>query len=177
MDPRGFPQSAALPYRVRGGVVEVMLVTPRGGDGWILPKGKVKARLGPAESARREAWEEAGVRGEIDAVPFDQYSHGGGDDGPLVGVYLMRVTRELPAWPERHERTRRWATLDLLPRMIVDPGLLRVMRDASVHLAANAPGAWADGESAHRARRGVRRRLAGALLLAAGSALAAIALL
>ncbi|HEX6037653.1 NUDIX hydrolase [Longimicrobium sp.] len=178
MDPQAFPQSAALPYRVTGTGVEVMLVTPRGGEGWIIPKGKVKARLGPAPSARQEAWEEAGVRGEIDAALFDQYSHGGRDDGPLVAVYLMRVTRELPVWPERHERTRRWVTLEQLPRMIVDPGLARVMRDAAVHLAANAPAAWADGESAREAKRVRRRRLAqSALLLAAGSALAAIALL
>ncbi len=172
------PQSAALPYRVQGSRIEVLLVTPRGGEGWIIPKGKVKPRLGPAQSALCEAEEEAGVRGEIDDEPFDQYRHGGGEDGPLVAVHLMRVTREMSVWPERHERTRRWVTLELLPQLVVDPGLARVMRDAAVHLAANAPAGWLAAESAWEARRIRRRRLAGsALLLAAGSALAAIALL
>ncbi|HEX6910354.1 MAG TPA: NUDIX domain-containing protein, partial [Longimicrobium sp.] len=66
-------RSAALPYRVRGGVVEVLLVTRRGGEGWIIPKGKVQARLGPARSARREAMEEGGVRGEVESAPLDEY--------------------------------------------------------------------------------------------------------
>lgn len=161
-------QSAALPYRVRGGVVQVLLVTRRGGEGWIIPKGKVQARLGPARSARREALEEGGVRGEIDPDPIDQYRHGGRGDGPLVAVYLMRVARELASWPEAHQRARRWATLDEVPSLVVDPGLGRVMRDAAAHLAARAV--------ADAPRRGRRRRLVGpALLLAAGSALAALA--
>jgi ADP-ribose pyrophosphatase YjhB (NUDIX family) len=176
---RGRPaQSAALPYRVRGNVVEVLLVTPRGGDGWIIPKGKVEARLGAARSARREAEEEGGVHGEIGRAPFDQYRHGGDGDGPLVAVYLMRVTREMASWPEAHERERRWATLDELPRLVVDPGLARVMRDAAEHLATHAPAAWRAAEDARHGTRARRRRLMGpALLLAAASGLVAIAFL
>jgi 8-oxo-dGTP pyrophosphatase MutT (NUDIX family) len=171
-------QSAALPYRMRGSVLEVLLVTPRGGDGWILPKGKVEARLGPATSARREAEEEAGVHGEIDATPLDQYRHGGDSDGPLVTVFLMRVTREMASWPEAHERERRWATLDEVSGLVVDPGLARVMRDAAVHLATHAPAAWLAAEDAQRGSRARRRRLVvPALLMAAASGLAAIAFL
>jgi 8-oxo-dGTP pyrophosphatase MutT (NUDIX family) len=169
-------QSAALPYRMRGSVLEVLLVTPRGGEGWIIPKGKVAARLGPARSARREAEEEAGVHGEIDPAPFDHYRHGGGDDGPLVAVHLMRVTREMASWPEAHERERRWATLDELPQLVVDPGLARVMRDAGVHLATHVPAAWQAAEDGRLGTRARRRRLIGpALLIAAASGLAAIA--
>jgi 8-oxo-dGTP pyrophosphatase MutT (NUDIX family) len=177
--PAGPPaQSAALPWRVRAGSVEVLLVTPRGGDGWIIPKGKIEARLGPAESALREAEEEGGVRGEIDPEPLDQYRHGGGETGPLVAVYLMRVTRELASWREAHERERCWADLDEALRRVIDPGLARVMRDASAHLAAWAPGAWEEAEAADRGARDRRRRLVGpALLLAAACGLAAVALL
>lgn len=171
-------QSAALPYRVRGGSVEVLLVTPRGGEGWIIPKGKVERRLGPARSARREAEEEGGVQGEVGRDVFDQYRHGGGDDGPLVAVYLMRVTREMPSWPEAHERERRWATLDEVPALVVDPGLARVMRDAGVHLATHAPEAWRAAEDGREGARGRRRRLVGrALAVAAACGLAAVALL
>lgn len=169
-------QSAALPYRMRDGVLEVLLVTPRGGDGWILPKGKIPARLGAARSADREAEEEAGVLGEIDPAPFDHYRHGGGDDGPLVAVHLMRVTREMPSWPEAHERERRWTTLDEVPQLVVDPGLARVMRDAGVHLATHAPAEWQTAEDARLGTHARRRRLIGpALLIAAASGLAAIA--
>jgi 8-oxo-dGTP pyrophosphatase MutT (NUDIX family) len=172
------PQSAALPYRMRGGVVEVLLVTPRGGDGWIIPKGKVERRLGPAKSARREAEEEGGVEGEIESAPLDHYRHGGGENDPLVAVFLMRVTREMASWPEAHERERRWATLDEVPALVVDPGLARVMRDVGEHLAANGPAAWLAAEGARLGRAALRRRLmAPALVLAAVCGLAAIAFL
>jgi ADP-ribose pyrophosphatase YjhB (NUDIX family) len=158
-------QCAALPYRLNGGRVEVLLVTPRGGEGWIIPKGKVAARLGVRRSAAREAEEEAGVRGEIEQTPFDRYRHGGGEDGPLVAVFLLRVTRELPSWAEAHQRERRWTTLEDVPRLIVDPGLARVMRAAVEHLAVHAHTDWPAAEAA---RRRVRARLVGsALLLAA----------
>lgn len=177
-DAAGATQSAALPYRVRGGVVEVLLVTPRGGEGWIIPKGKVERRLGPAKSARREAEEEGGVEGEIESAPLDQYRHGGGEDGPLVAVFLMRVRREMASWPEAHERERRWATLDEVPGLVVDPGLARVMRDAAAHLAANGPAAWLAAEGVRLGRATLRRRLmAPALVLAAVCGLAAIAFL
>lgn len=168
-------QSAALPYRMRDGRVEVLLVTPRGGEGWILPKGKVEARLGPRESAAREAEEEAGVRGRMDLDPFDRYRHGGGEDGPLVDVFLLRVTRELASWPEAHERERRWAGLDEVPELVVDPGLARLMRAAGELLATHAPAAWQSAEDARVGRRG--RIVRTALLAAAVCGAAAIAFL
>jgi 8-oxo-dGTP pyrophosphatase MutT (NUDIX family) len=168
-------QSAALPYRVRDGRVEVLLVTRRGGDGWIIPKGKVEARLGAAKSAAREAEEEAGVRGLIEDASFDRYKHGGGEDGPLVEVFLMRVTREMRSWREAHERERRWAALDEVPALVVDPGLARVMRAAAEHLATHA---WQDAEDVRTGRRGRRPGLVHAALVAAAAVgAAALALL
>lgn len=168
-------QCAALPYRMAGSMVEVLLVTPRGGDGWIIPKGKVEARLGPRESAGREAEEEAGVRGEVDRAPFDRYRHGG-EDGPLVTVFLMRVTRELSSWAEAHERERRWATLGDASRLVIDPGLARVMRAAAEYLATHAPATWPAAEAARRARAR-RDRLVGSALFVAAAVGAAVMLL
>lgn len=159
-------QCAALPYRVIGGVVEVLLVTPRGGDGWIIPKGKVAPRLGMRRSARREAIEEAGVHGEIAPTPFGGYRHGGGEDGPLVNVFLMRVTRELTSWAEAHQRQRRWVSLEDVPRLVIDPGLSRMMRAATEHLATHATATWTAAEAARRSTRN-RRILAGSAALAA----------
>lgn len=159
------PQCAALPYRMAGSAVEVLLVTPRGGAGWIIPKGKVEGRLGPRRSAGREAEEEAGVEGEVDHAPFDQYRHGGGADGPLVTVFLMRVTKELSSWPEAHQRERRWASLGEVPRLVEDAGLARVMRAAAEHLAIHAPATWPAAEAARRTRG--RRLYMGSMLLAA----------
>ncbi|WP_420126523.1 NUDIX hydrolase [Longimicrobium sp.] len=165
-------QCAALPYRMNGGLVEVLLVTPRGGEGWIIPKGKVEAKLGVPGSAAQEAVEEGGVRGEIEQTPFDQYRHGGTDDGPLVAVYLMRVTKEMSSWRESHQRERRWATLDDAPRLIIDPGLARVMRAAADHLSTHAPATWPSDEPAPPSN--ARMKLVGsAVLIAAALGLAA----
>ena len=176
---RGDPpaQCAALPYRMEGGVVQVLLVTPRGGDGWIIPKGKVEARLGVPTSALREAEEEGGVEGEIDGAPFDQYRHGGGDDGPLVAVYLMRVTRELDSWPESHQRERRWASLDDVPRLVMDPGLARVMRAAADHLSVHAADQWPAAVAAREKARARRLGLVGSALLLAAAFGVALAVL
>jgi 8-oxo-dGTP pyrophosphatase MutT (NUDIX family) len=157
-----------------GSAVEVLLVTPRGGDGWIIPKGKVEALLGVRRSAAREAEEEAGVQGEIDPTPFDRYRHGG-EDGPLVTVFLMRVTRELSSWAEAHERERRWTTLDDVPRLVIDPGLARVMRAAADHLTIHAPATWPAAEAA-RSVRARRARLVGSVLLAAAVGVAVVLL-
>ena len=158
-------QCAALPYRLRGGLVEVLLVTPRGGEGWIIPKGKVEPKLGVPASAAREAVEEGGVRGEIEQTSFDQYRHGGTDDGPLVAVYLMRVTKEMSSWRESHQRERRWTTLDDVPKLVVDPGLARVMRAAADYLSTHAPATWPSEESAPRSN--ARRKLVGSVVLVA----------
>ena len=90
----------------------------------------------------------------------------------------MRVTREMPSWPEAHERERRWATLDEISGLVIDPGLARVMRDTAEHLATHAPAAWEAAEEARLGTRARRRRLVGlALVLAAACGLAAIAFL
>jgi 8-oxo-dGTP pyrophosphatase MutT (NUDIX family) len=159
-----------------GSAVEVLLVTPRGGDGWIIPKGKVEALLGVRRSAAREAEEEAGVRGEVDQAPFDRYRHGG-EDGPLVTVFLMRVTRELSSWAEAHERERRWVMLDDVPRLVIDPGLARVMRAAADHLATHGPATWPAAEDARRKARARRAGFIGSALLVAAAVGAAAVLL
>jgi NUDIX domain len=55
-------QYAALPYRLSGrSRTEVMLVTSRGTQRWIIPKGWPQRGRAPHDSAAREAFEEAGI--------------------------------------------------------------------------------------------------------------------
>ena len=59
-------QYAALPYRPTGASgTEVMLVTSRGRQRWIIPKGWPHSGRAPCDSAAREAFEEAGILGEV----------------------------------------------------------------------------------------------------------------
>jgi len=65
---------AAVCYRLRGGEPEFLLVRTRNGH-WTFPKGRVDQDATNADAAAREAYEEAGVRGSVDPVPFVCYRH------------------------------------------------------------------------------------------------------
>lgn len=164
---------AALPYRMGDGGVEVLLVTARSTGDWIIPKGKIDRALGPRETAREEALEEAGVEGEIGLSPFDEYRHGGGDDDPLVAVFLLRVTQELSTWVEAEERDRAWMPIRQAAERVTDPGLARILSAAAVHLAtsgraaADGPPASPDATPPGPARRAFTPGRLGLLVLAA----------
>jgi 8-oxo-dGTP pyrophosphatase MutT (NUDIX family) len=58
-------QFAALPIREEGDKTLVLLVTSRETGRWLLPKGWAEKRLSGGELAAREAYEEAGIKGEV----------------------------------------------------------------------------------------------------------------
>src|SRR5271155_2735893 len=62
-------QVAAVCYRMGRRGIEFLLVQTRGGR-WIFPKGGVERGLTYAQSAALEAFEEAGVHGRMEEIPF-----------------------------------------------------------------------------------------------------------
>lgn len=58
-----------------------------------------------------EAWEEAGVEGEVEPTPFSFYEYETGNGHFHVSVFKMQVKHEENEWPERAERLRRWHSL------------------------------------------------------------------
>jgi 8-oxo-dGTP pyrophosphatase MutT (NUDIX family) len=65
---------AAVCYRVRDGQIEFLLVKTRAGR-WTFPKGRVENDATRAAAAEREAYEEAGVHGRVEPLPFATYLH------------------------------------------------------------------------------------------------------
>ena len=65
---------AAVCYRVRDGEIEFLLVKTRAGR-WTFPKGRVEDDATRAAAAAREAYEEAGVHGRVEPLPFATYLH------------------------------------------------------------------------------------------------------
>lgn len=106
-----YQQSAVIPYRIVDKQIEVMLVTSRKGTRWVVPKGLLEPEMTPAESAANEAWEEAGVRGEVNDEPVGHFTYDKWGGTCEVDVYLMHVTEERDAWLEDF-RTRQWFSLD-----------------------------------------------------------------
>lgn len=108
-------QCAAIPYVIRDGEAQVLLLTSRGTGRWIIPKGWCKKKHTPAEMAALEAFEESGVVGEVTPEPIGTYHYTkilrNGSLKPLVvDVFGLRVQFEALDWPERHERERVWVT-------------------------------------------------------------------
>lgn len=107
-------QSAALPYRVTpDGSAEVLLVSTTSAHRWGIPKGAIELGHTFASSAAKEAFEEAGVTGDISPSAAGHYraikrTPCGGQALLEVWVHLMRVTSELDDWPEKGRRELRW---------------------------------------------------------------------
>ena len=126
-----YRQSAAIPFRRHDGDLEVLLVTSVRRGRWIIPKGVVERDLTPAESARKEAWEEAGVSGEITGGPIGSYEYQKWGGTCTVSVFLLHVEDEKKDWPERKERVRRWVSFKKALKLVDDPDLCKVLKRAA----------------------------------------------
>jgi len=102
-----FNQSAVVPFVVGDNELQIVLVTSRKSNTWIIPKGVIERPLSAKESAVKEAWEEAGVLGTANDVPLGNYKFAKWGGTCSVEVFAMNVTEILDAWPEQRKRQRR----------------------------------------------------------------------
>ena len=109
-------QVAALPWRKGRQGIEILLVTSRETQRWVIPKGWPMAHLLGSSAAKQEAYEEAGVGGRIRRKAIGHYAYEkrvpDGTSMPcIVTVYALGVEREHDTWPEQAERKRCWFRL------------------------------------------------------------------
>ena len=128
-------QYAAVPYRRRDdSTIEVMLVTSRETNRWVIPKGWPIGGAKPHTSAAREALEEAGVRGRTDADAIGTYYYdkrlkNGTEARCKVEVFPLEVKSQRKHWRERGERKARWFELPKAAKVVQEPGLRRLLRN------------------------------------------------
>ena len=128
-------QVAALCWRhKRGSVPEVLLITSLNSKRWILPKGWPEPELGPAENAMREAFEEAGVIGQVSPKPIGSYHYlkekrDGGGIPCSVEVFALEVTKQVADWPEKGAREILWLPADQTAARVAEPGLRQILKD------------------------------------------------
>lgn len=138
-------QVAALPIRKGRDGVEVLLVTSRETGRWVIPKGWRSKKLSDWEAARREARQEAGVRGPIDPDVIGAYTYlkrmPERQRFVTVDVFLMLVEKENAKWPEADERRRAWFTPLAAARQVREPGLKRLLQRLGTATRAVAFGA------------------------------------
>jgi 8-oxo-dGTP pyrophosphatase MutT (NUDIX family) len=105
-------QVAVLPYRQGADGLEVLIITSKDGQRWLVPKGHVEPELGPVGSAALEALEEAGIEGAISPRPVGSFDYCKRGIGRRVEVYAMAVDTCHADWPEHPYRRREWVPLD-----------------------------------------------------------------
>jgi 8-oxo-dGTP pyrophosphatase MutT (NUDIX family) len=106
-------QYAALPYRVAGRRVEVLLITSRETRRWVIPKGWPIRGVAPQDVAAMEAEEEAGITGEVDARSVGSFRYmkqvkANRTIAVQVIVFPLLVLDQKPDWKEQGQRQARW---------------------------------------------------------------------
>ena len=130
-----YTQSAVIPYRLRAGVMEVLLVTSRKRKRWVVPKGIVEPSLSAAESAAKEALEEAGIRGRVLAAPAGRYEYRKWGGTCVVEVFTMQVEEVLEHWPEEY-RDREWLRPEEAASRVQEPALEALLLSTAIRLGA-----------------------------------------
>ena len=118
-------QIGALPFLYRRDRLHVVLVTNSSQTRWILPKGQPESHMNRADVALMEAFEEAGVIGEI--VPGVR----GRCTQPkrrTLYVLPLRVSTILRAWPESNYRKRQIIPLAQAIKQVNDKALAGCIR-------------------------------------------------
>src|SRR5689334_17776367 len=118
-----YKQSGVIPYRITEAGLEILLVTSRRKGRWIIPKGIIDPGTTPLESACKEAYEEAGVRGHADPKILGEYRYQKWGGTCVVQVFALEVTYVLESWPEAEIRERKWMSQKEAANAIEEPDL------------------------------------------------------
>lgn len=130
---RALDQVAALPARLHAeGYVEVMLITSRESNRWIIPKDWANPQTDPHEVAAKAARDEAGLIGIAGTGPIGHFIYDNRLAGGMVlpcrvAVHLLRVTGQLDRWPDRGQREYAWLSAREAAKHVCNLSLQRLI--------------------------------------------------
>jgi len=122
-----FNQSGVIPFRKKNGQIEVLLITSIKKKKWIVPKGFVEYNLSPFESAKKEAYEEAGVLGENETLELGTFKLQKSSGICLMQIYSMEVTKVLDEYPDKERRKRKWYSLEEASSLVDIPQISQMI--------------------------------------------------
>ena len=95
-----------IPYRINDcGKTEVLIISTKRKN-WSLPKGNLIKNIGPKRTALLEAYEEAGIDGNLDSKPiFCSIGRS------CLYLFPMKVCKLFEDWPEASFRKRKWVQI------------------------------------------------------------------
>lgn len=125
-------QYGALCWREGGEGVEVLLITSRDTGRWVIPKGWPMPGLAPEAAAAQEAWEEAGVNGQINPCCIGRFGYQKGLSVTTtipcaVAVFGLRVKTLATSFPEAKVRQRKWFPLAEAAGLVAEPELSQII--------------------------------------------------
>ena len=125
-------QVAALPWRMNGKGVEILLITSRDTGRWVLPKGWPEEGEALYDAAAREAFEEAGISGGIAHSSAGSYFYNkvhssGAESRCEVNVFPLEVTEIASKWREKGQRKRKWVKPREAIRMVNETDLAKLI--------------------------------------------------
>lgn len=122
-------QYATLPWRPGpDGAPEILLITSRETRRWVIPKGWPIKNLTPPQAAAREAFEEAGVEGDVGSTALGSYRYDkqlprSKTQAVIVRIFALRVQTEHAKWPEMAQREKRWVSTVEAAQLVDEPEL------------------------------------------------------
>ncbi len=129
-----YSQSGVIPVRTGKTGLEVLLITSRRRQRWIIPKGVIEPDMSPEESAVKEALEEAGVCGKVASGEIGRYTCEKWGGTCTIRVFALRVKKQLDSWPEASFRRRRWVGIKIALRMVENTALAQIIKKIPEHL-------------------------------------------
>jgi 8-oxo-dGTP pyrophosphatase MutT (NUDIX family) len=122
-----YTQSAVIPYVQDKAGIRIVMITSRKRRRWIIPKGIVEPDLSARASARKEALEEAGVKGKVCKKSIGSYSYQKWKGNCTVTVYVMRVKKVLKKWEEKWMRKRELVSLEEAAKRVENKALKKMI--------------------------------------------------
>lgn len=125
-------QFGALVYRVVNDKVQILLITSRGTKRWIVPKGWPMPGMTPAQAAKQEAWEEAGVKGKASNHCLGLYSYRKALDKKrnipcVVLIYPVKARSLAKDFPESGQRRSKWFSQKKAAAKVSEPELAQII--------------------------------------------------
>ena len=127
-------QSGVIPYRVRDGEIEVLLISTRKRKKWVILKGGIPKMMTSPDSAVKEAWSEAGVVGGVNDNLPRTYKYRKQGKIYSVEVFLLRVEAELSDWLEASTRVRQWLDVSSATGQVKPEALKRLLKTSMLKL-------------------------------------------
>ncbi len=136
------------------------MITSRDTGRWVIPKGNPMPGTASHQAAAREAFEEAGVRGDICPTDIGSFRYlkrrPDGDVTASVAVYPLAVRDQAGDWPERGQRQVRWFPLPDAADAVAEGGLKTIIRNFA---NSPEPGAMPAGATGRKTMAGWFQKL------------------